>query len=78
MDIAISSRRDPDRALVWLACCDGRRAWVVTAFPSERQKCARELRKRGALVGEFTTSTDAFRAAWDRLMRPNPDKDSSR
>jgi hypothetical protein len=74
MDIAITARREPNRAIVWLACCDGRRAWVVTAFPGERQKRTRELRRRGTLVGEYTTSTDAFRAAWDKLMRPNPDK----
>jgi hypothetical protein len=68
MDIAISAQRADGHALVWLACCTGGKAWVVSAFPGERQK-TRNLRRRGALVGEFDTSGEAFRAAWDKLMR---------
>jgi hypothetical protein len=44
---------------------------VVGAFPGERAKLTRDLRRRGALVGEYSTSGEAFRAAWDKLMRTN-------
>jgi hypothetical protein len=72
MDIAISARRESGHALVWLACCTGEKAWVVGASPNERQKLTRNLRRRGALIGEYTTSGEAFRAAWDKLIPHKP------
>jgi hypothetical protein len=72
LDIAISAQRADGRDLVWLACCNSGKAWVLSAFPSERQKLTRDLRRRGALVGEYTTSsvscsmgqTDAVKGPW--------------
>lgn len=69
MDISIRSSREGGNSLVWLAHCDGKRAWVSSVFPSERRLRERELRKSRTLIGEFPTSDAAFRAAWDRLMR---------
>jgi hypothetical protein len=45
---------------------------VVSASPGERLKLTRELHRCRALVGEYPTSGEAFRAAWDKLMRPPP------
>jgi hypothetical protein len=70
MDIAISAHREGGHALVWLACCHNGKAWVVGASPGERPKLMRKL--RGALIGEYTTSGEAFRAAWDKLMPRTP------
>jgi hypothetical protein len=68
IDIAISAHREGGRSLVWLACRHNGKAWVVGASPGERAKLMRKL--RGALVGEYHTSGEAFRAAWGKLARP--------
>lgn len=74
MDISIRAHRENGSNLIWLAHCDGKRAWVTSVFPSERRLRERDRRKSRTLIGEFPSSDAAFRAAWGRLMQL-PDKD---
>jgi hypothetical protein len=44
-------------------------AWVLDAYPEERASHARELRRRGLLVGEFPTEYEAWDAVHAALMK---------
>jgi hypothetical protein len=58
--------------LTYFACCNGAWGWAHDAYPDERQKVARQLRKDGVLVGEFASLNEASAAVRAALTSALP------